>query len=186
MEKLSEKSTSKFQFLDDRTFNSISKWHYYAIREMVALPSFIEDADEIVKNLRFKITANEVKKTINDLLELKLINRLDDGKLVVTTQNINTKTDVADEGLKRFHSSMIDHAKESIRSVDVLERDITGMTLNVKLEDLARAKDFIKKFRRDFLKHFEAVQGDETYQLNVQLFPLTQTKKTKNKKLENL
>jgi uncharacterized protein (TIGR02147 family) len=81
---------------------------------------------------------------------------------------------------------MIDHAKESIRSVDVLERDITGMTLNVKLEDLARAKDFIKKFRRDFLKHFEAVQGDETYQLNVQLFPLTQTKKTKNKKLENL
>ncbi len=174
MEKMSKfHSAKKFTILDDKTFCAISNWHYYTIREMTGLPHFFEDYDWIAKNLMFKVTAREVKKAISDLLRLGLIVRDDSGRLKATDEIIKTSEDIGSEGLKRFHEQMISNAMKTIRKVDVNERDISGRTINIDPKKLPEAKRFIREFRDKFSESFEEHNGDRTYQINIQLFPLT-------------
>ena len=151
----------------------ISGWHYYAIREMIHLADFREDADWIVARLNFKLTAREVTKAINDLLALGLLARGEQGELVCSFGSLDTESDVASECLKKFHEEMIGHARTAIRKTDVKNRSINGMTLTINQVDLAKAKELICRFQDDLCKLMEVKNGDATYQCNIQFFPLT-------------
>ena len=84
------------------------------------------------------------------------------------------------EGLKRFHEQMIEHAKSAIREVPVEERQICGMTLTVKKEDLKEAKEVIRHFMDRFSSRVDQKLGEQVYQLNVQFFPLTKNGRNGN------
>jgi len=175
MDKLSRiHPNGKFLHLDESTFSSISKWYYYAIREMVRLPHFKEDPKWIVNNLQFKVSIKDVEKCLHDLLKLKLIYRDSAGKLKGGIETIKTTNDVSSAGLKNFHSEMIQNSLEAMHAFDVKERDITSRTINIRQENLPKLKEYIKEFRDKISELFEEEsQGTHTYQLNVQAFPLS-------------
>jgi uncharacterized protein (TIGR02147 family) len=176
MEKMKKLNpVADFELLSDEQFNTISKWYYFGIREMINLPYFIEDFDWIAKQLGGKITATEAKRAIRDLLTISLLDRDENGKLIVKNSTFKTTTDIASEGLKRFHEGMINNALESIRKTEVSKRDISGRTINISEKNLGRLKEYIKDFRDKVEELFEESCVDsKTYQLNVQLFPLNQ------------
>ena len=163
----------EFRVLDYKTFSAISHWHYYAIREMTRLSDFKENPDWISKKLYFKITPRDVKVAVQTLLELELLKRGDNGKLEVSHGRLDTKNDVADEGIKRFHEQMISHAKEAVRLIPVGEREITASTFTLKVSNIPRAKEMIRKFKQRFCCLLEEEGGNQTYQINIQFFPLT-------------
>jgi uncharacterized protein (TIGR02147 family) len=175
LQKIQKNSAAKdFKLLDLDAFTAISKWNHYAIREMIHLNDFQDDPDWIAKKLRFKQTPREVKSAITTLLRTGLLKRDQGGRLCMSVSGIETSNDVACEGLKRFHEEMIDHAKSAIRSVPLPHREISGVTLTISSRDLERAKLMLRAFQDEFVAAFEAKSGDATYQLNFQLFPLTQ------------
>lgn len=178
MEKLKKKNPyGVFHKLDDDVFDAISKWQYYAIREMVALPDFMECPKWIRARLKYPLTHPEIKETLATLERLELIARDTDGVLRVSHKIIKTTEDVASEGIKRFHEQMIEFGKLSLRETPVELRDISARTLNIKTKDLPLLKQMIREFRDNVSELFEdAKQSDETYQLNVQLFPLTENR----------
>ena len=174
MEKMGKSNPNgSFELLDDRTFSVISKWFYYAIREMIQLSHFREDISWIQKNLEFKVTEKEIKKAIADLLELGLIYRDQNGRLKTTQKTIKTSNDIASEAIKRFHEQMLENSKTALRNIDVLERDITGRTFNIDEKNLPKLKQCIQEFRDKVCELFEESPGTRTYQLNIQLLPLT-------------
>lgn len=174
MEKMGKLNPNgSFQLLDDETFSVISKWYYYAIREMIALPHFKEDFQWIQKHFEFKVTKREIKEAIERLLKLNLIFRDKKGSLLSTEKTIKTQNDIASEALKRFHEQMLEYAKVSLRRVNVLERDITGRTFNINEKNIPRLKQYIRDFRDKVCELFEKKSGTRTYQLNIQFFPLT-------------
>ncbi|MEQ1664899.1 MAG: DUF4423 domain-containing protein, partial [Bdellovibrionales bacterium] len=60
---------------------------------------------------------------------------------------------------------------------DVLDRDITGITISMKKENLPKVKELIRQFRLNISKNFESLgDGDEVYQMNIQFIPLTKNK----------
>lgn len=176
MEKLGRVHPSgSFQVLNDQAFRSMSKWYYYAVREMVDLPYFQEDADWIVKQLRFEVKPSEIKKALQDLEELKLIVRTESGRLKCAERVFKTTEDVSIEGLKRFHESMIDQARASIRTQSVEMRDISGRTFNMDPSKIPVLKQMLREFRDqvdDLLS--ESSESSVTVQFNMQFFQLTQ------------
>jgi uncharacterized protein (TIGR02147 family) len=174
MEKLNRQSPySKFVKVNNSQLRVISKWYYYAIREMVHLKEFREDSKWIAEKLLFEVSPRDVKKAIDEMIELELLKRDADGKVVYSVGSIDTESDVANEYLKRFHEEMISHGRSSIRKVPVQNRSINGMTLTINQKDVPKAKELIAKFQDQLCKLMEAKNGDSTYQLNVQFFPLT-------------
>ena len=90
-------------------------------------------------------------------------------------RGVQTEEDVSQEALKRFHEGALEIARQAIRSVPVLDRQISSLTLAVSLSKVSEMKDFIRRMEDGFIRQFsESSGGDTVYQFQTQLFPLTQ------------
>lgn len=169
-----EHPVGKFRTLEAAQFETISKWYHYAIREMTHMRGFQEDPLWIQKRLQFHVPEREIEKAIQRLLELNMLYRDEKGRLKASNESIDTTADVFSEGLRRFHEDMIGNAKESVRKIDVLDREIKGTTFTIRQSAIPAAKEKIRTFIKNMIETLEAEQeGESTYQLNVQFFPLT-------------
>jgi len=177
---------NNFYLLDGDMFDSISNWYFFAIRELVQLEDFKEDYSWISKRLNKAISPQEAKRAITVMLRLGLLKQGTNKKLVQADNQITTTSDIGSEALKQFHEEMITLARQSIRTVPVYEREITSVTLNISPIKMKEAKELIREFRIRFTDLIEESPGKETYQLNVQFFPLTNLKNggMKNEKNE--
>ncbi len=183
MEKLAkQRKLEKFPLLDHDTLLSISSWYFDAIRQMVKWPTFTEDPKIISEILNFKVTPKEVKEAIDTMLRLKLLQRDSEGKLRLEHRHTNTSDDIASEGLKRFHEQVLDNATKALRTIEPKERQISGVTMAMKKENLVKAKELIRKFEDDFCALIEGEQNeaDSVFQLEIAFFPLTKEKKDKS------
>jgi hypothetical protein len=71
-------------------------------------------------------------------------------------------------------------AAEAIEAQSVDERDYSSCALTIKKDMLPKAKEIIAKFRAEMASVLEKHPGDETYQLSVQFFRLTEPTQTKS------
>lgn len=156
-----------------KEFSAISEWYFLAIKQLISTPAFIEDEDWIYKKLRKKATPSQIKNAISIMLEMKTIGRDEDGKLIVLKEGLLTTNDVPSSAIKRHHFGMINRALEAINEQDVSERQVTSLTMKIKDEDLAEAKQYIFEFIKDFNEKFSTTEANELFQLNMQFFKHT-------------
>ena len=142
---------------------------------MVVLKDFQEDPDWICKRLSFDVTPKQVKTAIETLIHLGLLKRTDDGMLVQSVSTIDTDHTINDEGLKRFHEQMLDHAKAAVRAYQSKkQRFIAGYTLAFNENTVEKAHELIEKFRMDMLNLAESDETrDQVFQFEVAFFSLT-------------
>ena len=73
-----------------------------------------------------------------------------------------------------MNREMTELAKEAIDTVDVRERNISGVTMGVDARTLERINDEVNKCRHRIIALANACKKiDRVYRLNLQLFPLT-------------
>ena len=175
MDKMKKVSPYKeFKLIDEKTFSLVSRWWYFAIRQMVKLKGYQHDSNWIAKKLLCKVTPTEVKNAIETLHKLQLISIDQKTNNVNFVENqIRTTDDLTSEAIKQHHEGMLDNAKKSLRITNVEEREIRAQSLVIRKEDLPKAKEFIRECLNKFTDKFEVENGDEVYQMQVQLFPLT-------------
>lgn len=173
MERLArQRPSGEFRELSREAFLAISRWHYYAIREMTRLAHFREDAEWIAKRLQFRVTPGEIKDAIRTLLKLGLLARDADGRLTLAGGHIATTNDVADEAIKRFHEGALENAKESVRKHAPEAREFFGTTFATPRSKLPQAKALIRKFHQEFCHLLEEGGSDAVYQLEIGFYPL--------------
>lgn len=167
-------SNTRFKVLDDKTFLSISNWYYYSLREMVRTDFFLEDPKWISQVHQFKVTPQDARKALDDMLTLGLLKRNEHGELEVTSDCVSSgDNDFATEGVNRYHEQSLRNATEAIRSVPLSDREFGGMVIAVSSERITEAKHFVRDVRRKFAELFDDPNGDRIYQFQLQMFPLT-------------
>jgi len=170
LSKLSNK-TEYFQ-MDMSQFNTISKWYYLVIKQLVSAPDFIEDIDWMVKKLKRKVTAAQVKKAIADLETLGFIRR-QDGKIIKSNQASMTTNDIPSSAIKEHHSGMMQMAAEALYEQPIEKRQISSLTFKMDPQKLSIAKEELMNFLKDFNEKYSDERAFEVYQLNLQLFSHT-------------
>lgn len=174
MEKMGrEHPDAHLHVIDDRSSDIISNWFCLTIREMVKLHDFLEDPKWIQARLMFDVSLDQIKKALEDLLHQGLLKRNKEGKLVVSSGLLRTTNDIASEAIKQYHEQMLDNAKSALRKVSVEEREFTAEMMTIDKNKLPEIKEFIREFKAKFVRVFEEQKGSETYQFQVQFFPLT-------------
>ena len=163
--------TEYFQ-IDMSHFNTISKWYYLVIKQLVSAPDFIEDIDWIVKKLRRKVTAAQVKKALTDLETLGFIKRLD-GKIIKSEQATVTSNDIPSSAIKEHHTGMMQMAAEALYEQPIEKRQISSLTFKMNAQKLVQAKEELMNFLKDFNEKYSDGLASEVYQLNLQLFSHT-------------
>ncbi len=181
MEKMGrEYPDANLRILDDKSFTIISNWFGMAIREMVRLEDFQEDPVWIQSRLRFPVQEREIQQTLVDLLQQGLIKRTKLGNLVSSMGILRTTDDVSSEAIKSYHEQMLDNAKISLREVNVEMREFTAETLTINTANIPAAKQLIREFKAKFSRLLEEQKGNETYQLQIQFFPISKELKDEN------
>lgn len=174
LEKIAKLNSNKHAIaLGLKDFSAISEWYYFAIKQIIPMPSFVEDEDWIYRKLRRKVTPSQIKYAIGVMLEMKTIGRDEQGKLIVLKEGLITTNDVPSSAIRRHHFGMINRALEAIEEQDVKERQVSSVTMRIKEEDLESAKQSIFDFIKDFNNKYSSTEADELFQMNMQFFKHT-------------
>lgn len=164
-----------FRQLTDREFVLISNWMAMPIRELIRSPYTVKkDAHDLSTLCLFKITAREIQKLIQIMIDLELIRRDEKGTLVVAEGRVDTTSDLSSEALRRAHHQVLLHTIEALESIPVNQREFTTRTFLMRQENLSRAKELIRQFKIEFEKLLEEESGDRVVQLQIQFYPLTE------------
>lgn len=157
-------------------FEAISHWVHTAILAMTETKTFSADPKSIAARLRGGLVSeSDVRAAIDRLLDLKLLAKTEDGKLVATCEELTTKNDLINLGGRRYHAMTIDLARKAVEEVAVELREFQSFSLSVPHDRIGLAKDLIRKFKSQFARAMgDSGTGDEVYQMNMHFFPLTQ------------
>lgn len=165
----------KLSFHEIETFNFLKNPLNGAIIELTGLKDFHFDVEWIQNRLVIKATQQEIQRSIQLLLELKLLQKTDDGKLMRAHGHIYTKQDVRSEALQEYHRNVLALGTEAVGTQAVEKREFNATAMGIKMKDLPAIKEDIRTFMNDFIKKYEATDGtsDEVYQLAIQFYGLS-------------
>jgi uncharacterized protein (TIGR02147 family) len=168
--------------LDKEQLAFYSSWRHSLLFELTALDDFKMDIPWISKMVHFRLSAKEIKESLDLLQSLNLI-RFDVNKhRFVPTKNFMTSGPyVTDIGIVQYHQEFLDLAKQAIEVIPQEERDITSLTLAVNKDLADKITMELAELRRKLIKwSVELPQKECVYQLNLQLFPLTKKQTESN------
>ena len=88
-------------------------------------------------------------------------------------RDLTTTEDRASKVLQISHGNDLRLAAEKLGALNHLEREFTSVILAAGHRDLPKMKSWLRKMRDDFENLFEDSNGDQVFQLNIQMFPVT-------------
>jgi len=154
-----------------------ANWYYIPVRELTLLSHFQENPEWICRAVFPAITAEEAAHALRDLEQLGLLVRDKEGRLRQAQKTLNTDNEVSSTAIVRYHKDMLSMASESIDRVPRENREISAACVPLSKEAAAKIKTMIQEFRREILiLANEDRNPDTVYQINMQLFPLSQWK----------
>ncbi len=164
---------------DHDVLEYFSQWYHPVVREYLNLPEATADPAIIAKKMVPSLRPEQVRESLELLERLKLVELdLKSGRLRQTSERVSTGHRVKSHAIVNYHLQMINLARDSLANIPGKERDISAMTLSVSPEVCERIKAMIHAFQLQILEEAEkSVAPDKVIQINIQLFPVTKSRK---------
>lgn len=149
-------------------------WYIPAIRELCARSDAKADPRWLANTLMPRISEKEAKRALTILLRLGLVEE-ENGKLLRRDLQVSTGPQTHSVHLNRFHREMLSRAGDALARLGPKERDLSSVTLCMGPEGLAKLRKATQDYRRQLLA-LEQLEEDprQVFQVNIQLFPLSQ------------
>lgn len=160
-----------------RALEYFSEWYYPLIREMIALEDFRSEVDWINQRLVAPLMPMQIHKSLELLERLGLIvyDRRQ-GRHVQTGGQVLPDRSVERIASVRFHQRMCDMAREAVTRVSASRREMNTMTIRVSDDVAMKASEILYRACEQLIKlESESKAGNQIYQVNVHLFPLTKS-----------
>lgn len=165
---------SKYMQINLDVFESVKDWHYYALKNFVGAPSFSENSEELSRIFRRKISTAKIKKALQTMQKLKLIERNPiTNELQKSHGPTETTHDIPSEAIRKHHIGMIKLAVDSIDEQSVENRALNSLTLRFDKRRMPEIKRRLLGFVKQINTEFYDSAQDPVYQLNLQFFELT-------------
>src|SRR5262249_54512416 len=137
---------------------------------------FKNDPIWISQRLGSTVSVRAVIDALERLKRVGLLQQNPDGTLTRIAKSLKTPPNIPSRAVRGFHRQMINKAVDAIEGQTVNERLLESMTLTVDSSKLKAVCELAEEFRKKVAKVAQIERGDETYQLNVQFFRLTDPK----------
>lgn len=173
-----ETDEAEFQQITEDCFKVIADWYHYAILELTHLQSFKADEKWICEKLG--ITKTETRKAIERLKRLNLLKVDENGKWIDTGENLSTvSVKHTNQAYKNLQTGVLEKAILALNEIPFDQRDQSSMTLAFSKSEMPKAKELLKKYRRQFVNQMEDYEtADQVYHLSFSLYPLLKKKNT--------
>jgi hypothetical protein len=169
--KIDDKNVN-YKILTMDTFEIISKWHYYAILELIKLKEFKASYKWIAKVLEISVT--EVSSAVERLIRCELLEIRDNKWKIIEDTQIYTN-DFTTSALKKLQRTVLELSSNSIDKHDISMRYHSTMMMAINTKDMKKAKSKLREFREEFCEDMQSDSRNfkDVYQLQIGFFPLT-------------
>lgn len=162
--------------LEDAGFDYLSDWSLPAIRELAGCAAFRLDPKWIGKTLRPRISMARARRAIEKLMTLGMIEPTEDGGAAQKDASIVSPHEVYGLAVFNYHRGMLDLARKALEWAKADERHYGAVTVRVSADTLAKLKVEVSDFQERLLALCDADEdGDRVVQVNIQMFPLSDT-----------
>ncbi len=175
-----ERLGSRYMEVEASQFKMISEWEHYAVLSLMNCNDFKDEPAWVA--LRLGISETRALEVLKRLLNLQLIKRNSEDKLIRAHTSIRSSDDTVNLSLRKSHEVGLDLAKESLNRDSVSQRDFTYVTMAIDPRNISEAKEMIRKFQDDLSDLLESGNPTEVYRFSTQLIPLTKLDQKKDKK----
>jgi uncharacterized protein (TIGR02147 family) len=171
---------SKVNTIGPDAYEFYDKWYYSAIRAIVHYEPFSGDYKKLARTVIPSITVAEARKAVGVLLRLGFIDKSESGVYTITDKNITTGLNADSMVINNFLINTLDIAKDAFYKFPKEKRSFSALTASVSGEGYEMIKKRIDEFRSELVDLIKTDTGiDRVYQVNFQLFPLTDVDKEK-------
>jgi len=161
----------------DQQYEYFRTWYHPVVRSVLEYFDFKNDYSLLGRQLSPSITAKEARASVQLLEELNLIRRDEAGRYRLTDTAITTGEEWKSVAIAAYQEQTIRLSYESVERHERSLRDVSTVTMNISPADFDEIRRRITEFRRSLISFVnESSDPDRTYQLNIQLFPLTDVK----------
>ena len=169
--------------LEKSQYNYYKDWYNIAIREILSYFPYKGDPAELGKEIAPPISPKKVKKALELLETLELIEKRTDGSYALTSRAITTGPDIQSLLIPKFHISMAKLAEEAVTRFKKEDRYFSSVSMSLSKENYEAIIQLIRDFRKKVVeKVSEEADPDRAYHLNLQFFPMSRPRKKKKKK----
>ncbi|MGK5082550.1 TIGR02147 family protein [Bdellovibrionota bacterium FG-1] len=157
-------------------YNYYSNWYVPAVRELVGLARFQEDATWITSMLRGKITKVQAAEAMVHLERLGMIRRnAETGQWEQSEPLVKYTGNVFSYAVQKFQAEMLARAQESLTEDPYSERRASSITISCDHDRLPEFIQMIDEFRDAVNLKFGvgSKMPDTVFQLGFQVFQLT-------------
>ncbi len=169
------RSTQRLDLAEKEYYSS---WYIPVVRELVVCAGFVEDPAWIASKLRPAISEKEALRALEVLTSLGLIERDERGQLVQSSRAVSTGVQASGLYIRNYHTEAMQRAANAMQTVPAEERYISALTLSASPATLADVRRRVIEFRQELAALCDAdPTPNQIIQLNLQLFPLSQTTK---------
>jgi uncharacterized protein (TIGR02147 family) len=167
--------------MEDDHFDYYDKWYYSALREGICQYDYKDDWEAVARSVHPEISPEDAQRAIGWLLSRGLIKKSKDGRYEQTHKAITTRSEVKSMVVRNFNRVMIRLAERSLDDVPVHERYASGITVGCTKEAYDMIVAEMEGFRDRVIKIVDSLDAsDGVYQLNMQMFPLMRSPRTKD------
>jgi uncharacterized protein (TIGR02147 family) len=156
-------------------FDFYSAWYVPALRELLCCLEYRGDTATLAKKLRPPISPAQARRSLEILTDLKFVVKDAQGKLKPAVPLVKKDKSEPSPHLRQYLLDLMDLAKQSLERFPSGSRDVSCLTLALSEEGFREAKDELKRLRRKLLERAAGeTRPRRVYQLNLQLFPLSE------------
>ncbi|MBN1757583.1 MAG: TIGR02147 family protein [Chitinispirillaceae bacterium] len=163
--------------IEPHQYDFYREWYHTAVYSLLDYYDFRGNYSALAAELNPPITTREVRESIALLEKLQLIRKDIDGRYIQVEKKITTGQKWHSLAIQRFQEEAIKLAVNSLQNHPRNVRDISTLTVALSQSDMAAIREITEQYRREIVKVIhESGPGDTVYQINIQVFPMTQPK----------
>jgi uncharacterized protein (TIGR02147 family) len=178
-----EMYTERLKALGPKTVREVSEIEAYKfiseplhsfILEMTQLKGFKSSLGWIKSKLRINANLKVVEETLERLVSLEVLKKVG-SNYERQSKHISSTVDTMNKAVQEHHKKVLELAINQLEKQAVEDREYNGVTLNIRKKDISKIKLSLRELVDQVIQEFEAPagEGEDTYQLNMQFFSLT-------------
>lgn len=181
--------------IDSKAFDQIPSWVAWILHSMTDLKDISFDIQTLKNLLGEKATQDEIQQALDKLLESGQLTRdPETGKIKKSRPILENADNIPVALVRKLQAELLYLGMESLFQDEPMEREFGTVTLSLTEKEFEEIKFKLRQIRKQMTKDNSIARaqapGERIYQLNIQLFPVTQkaedTKSSTEEKMKTL
>lgn len=162
--------------ISQEAFDKVPGWMGWVLFAMVEQYGVSFDPDELYRVMRAKTSPEDIKGELKKLVESGGL-REESGRLLKGRDLIESPQDLPVEVIRKLQAELIYLGIESLFKDSPKEREFGAMTIAMTQAEFEQVRfelrQLRKRIQKDLMVKRETTKGERVYQMNIQLFPVT-------------